>query len=306
MIVHTCTARRSQVFVVLLALAAFACSTGTKPDEKAFLNTLDTTQAGPVVDEELISGMLDQIPSPLEISVLLKQSGTNYNERLLNASENESKYNTNFKKALNLGVYGTDLGYTNIYEQKIAGIRYLASIKSLAEDLGIGQYFDIETIGKLASNSNNLDSLLSMTTQNFNAINHQLQSDNKSSLSVLLLVGGWIEALEITCQVASLDPGNTQLRETIGAQKIVLEQLVLLLTFYESDPQMAGLARDFNELKDLFDAIKITYTYKESTMEIVNGVAVIKDNSTTTIDITETDVKNIQEKVMSIRSKIIS
>jgi hypothetical protein len=308
MTLHNKLARGLQALTASTALAIClaACSGNSKPDDQAFLNNLDSAQSGPVVDEELIGGMLEQIPSPLEISVLLKQSGTHYNEKLLNPADNESAYNTNFKKALNLGVYGTDLGYTNIYEQKIAGIRYLSSIKGLAQDLGIGQYFDMETIGKLASNSQNLDSLLLLTTQNFNAINHQLQSDNKSSLSVLLLVGGWIEALEITCQVAAQDKSNLELRETIGAQKIVLEQLVLLLTFYEADPQMAELAKEFNELKALFDAIKITYTYKESTMEIVNGVAMIKDNSTTTIEITEKDVNDIQQKVMAIRNKIIS
>lgn len=292
--------------LILLVLIS-GCSGNKKPDDQAFLKSVDSTAANaPVIDEQVIGSILDQIPSPLEISVLLKQSGTRYNEKLLNASANESKYNTNFQKALNLGIYGTDLGYTNIYEQKLAGIRYLSSIKSLAEDLGIGQYFDIETIGKLAQNSNNLDSLLLITTQNFNSINKYLQSENKSHLSVLLLVGGWIEAMEITCQVAAQDKNSEQLKETIGAQKIVLEQLVLLLSFYESNPQMATLSNDFKDLKALFDAIKITYEYKESTMEIVNGVAVIKDNSTTTIEITDADVSSIQQKTSEIRNKIIS
>lgn len=290
-----------------IAICLGACSGNKKPDDQAFLDALDSaSQNAPVIDEQVIGSILEQIPSPLEISVLLKQSGTNYNEKLLNTASNESKYNTNFKKALNLGIYGTDLGYTNIYEQRLAGVKYLSSIKSLAEDLGIGQYFDMETIGKLAANSQNLDSLLLITTQNFNSINQYLQSENKSNLSVLLLVGGWIEAMEITCQVAIKDKDSSQLKETIGAQKIVLEQLALLLSFYEADPQMAGLSTDLKDLKALFDAIKITYTYKESTMEIVNGIAVIKDNSTTTIEITDKDVLDIQQKTTEIRNKIIS
>lgn len=290
----------------IAALLIAGCSGNKKPDDQAFLNSVDSlANSAPVIDSEVIGSILDQIPSPLEISVLLKQSGTRYNERILNSPDNESKYNTNYQKALNLGIYGTDLGYTNIYEQKLAGIKYLASIKGLSEDLGIGQYFDIETIGKLAQNSDNLDSLLLITTQNFNSINKYLQSENKSHLSVLLLVGGWIEAMEITCQVASQDKNNEQLKETIGAQKIVLEQLTLLLSFYESDPQMAKLSQDFNGLKELFDAIKITYTYKESTMEIVNGVAMIKDNSTTTIEITDNDIESIRKKTSEIRNKII-
>ena len=59
-------------------------------------------------------------------------------------------------------------------------------------------------------------------------------------------------------------------------------------------------------LKKEYEKVNITYTYKESTFEIVDGVMVIKDNSTTTIDITSEDIKNIATSIKSIRNKIIS
>lgn len=296
-------------FLILASFVAglLACSSGKKPDEQAFLNSLDSAQEqGPTIDEEVINSILQQIPSPLEISVLLKESGTKYDFSLLNTPDNLSKYNSNYKKAMNLGVYGTDLGYTNIFEQNQDGIKYLASIKSLADGLNIGQFFDIETIGRLATNSKNLDSLLLITTQNFNNINHYLQTQSRANLSVLFLIGGWVEAMQITCQVAAKDLKNKDLQETIGEQKIILEQIVLLLSFYKADENMASLLTDMEALKAAFDKINITYTYKESTMEIVNGVAVIKDNSTTTIDITPEDVTTIRNLTNEVRNKIIS
>lgn len=295
-----------RVFLIsLLALFFTACGTGKKPDEQAFLNSLDSAKSGPTIDEEVINSILQQIPSPLEISVLLKESGTKYNASMLNTPDNLSKYNSNYKKALNLGVFGTDLGYTNIYEQNQDGIKYLSSIKSLADGLNIGQFFDIETIGRLATNSKNLDSLLLITTQNFNSINHYLQTQSRANLSVLLLIGGWVEAMQITCQVAAKDIKNKELQEKIGEQKIILEQIVLLLSFYKDDANMASLLNDMNELKVAFDKINITYTYKESTMEIIDGVAVIKDNSTTTINVTNEDIEAIRTLTNSIRNKII-
>ncbi|MCA6378637.1 MAG: hypothetical protein IM606_15460 [Cytophagales bacterium] len=295
-----------RVFLIsLLALFFTACGTGKKPDEQAFLNSLDSAKSGPTIDEEVINSILQQIPSPLEISVLLKESGTKYNAGMLNTPDNLSKYNSNYKKALNLGVFGTDLGYTNIYEQNQDGIKYLSSIKSLADGLNIGQFFDIETIGRLATNSKNLDSLLLITTQNFNSINHYLQTQSRASLSVLLLIGGWVEAMQITCQVAAKDTKNKELQEKIGEQKIILEQIVLLLSFYKDDANMASLLNDMNELKVAFDKINITYTYKESTMEIIDGVAVIKDNSSTTINVTSEDIEAIRTLTNSIRNKII-
>ena len=296
-----------RILLVVFAAAVLVACGGKKPDENAFLESLDSAKnAGPTIDQEVINSVLQNIPSPLETSTLLKESGTKYDNALLNSPDNLSIYNSNYKKALNLGIYGTDMGYTNIYEQNQDGIKYLAAIKTLADGLNIGQFFDLETIGRLATNSKNLDSLLLITTQNFNSINGYLQNQGRANLSVLLLSGGWIEAMHITCQVASKDPKNKELKETIGGQKVILEQIVLLLSFYkDTDENMASLLKDLEELKSAFDKINITYTYKESTMEIVDGVAMIKDNSTTTIEITDQDVANIKTITNSIRNKII-
>lgn len=298
-----------RIVIIGLILALFtACGSDKKSDEQAFLEGLDSAKTeGPSISEGVIGDILQRIPSPLEISVLLKESGKKYNVSYLNSPDNTSKYNSNFKKALNLGVYGTDLGYTNIYEQNQDGVKYMASIKTLADGLNIGQFFDIETIGRLATNSKNLDSLLLITTQNFNSINHYLQSQNRSNLSVLFLTGGWVEALNILSEVAAANPTNKELQETIGEQKIILENIMLLLSFYkESDQNMASLLTDMEELKKLYDKVNITYTYSESTFEIVDGVMVIKDNSSSTIQISQDDIANIKALISSIRNKIIS
>ncbi|MCW5912523.1 MAG: hypothetical protein KIT62_15750 [Cyclobacteriaceae bacterium] len=297
-----------KLFVIGVAAALLvSCSSGKKPDDEAFLQSLEKdASAGPGVDEEVINAILEQIPSPLEISVLLKESGSKYAPEMLNSSNNLPRYNSNYKKALNLGIYGTDLGYTNIFGRNQDGIKYISSIKSLADELNIGQFFDTPTIVRLAANSKNLDSLLLVTTLNFNHINHYLQSQSRDNLSVLLLTGGWLEAMQITCQTAAKNPGNKELQEKIGEQKIILEQILLLFSFYESDQNMAALKADLEKLKDAYDKVEISYTYKESTMEIIDGVAVIKDNSTTSINITPENVEEIKNITNSIREKVIS
>jgi hypothetical protein len=295
-----------RVFTIgILTALLISCSTEKKPDDQEFLNSLESTEEKTGIDEAVINSILEQIPSPLEISVLLRESGSKFNGSLLNQAENQSRYNNNFKQALNLGIYGTDLGYTNIYAQNVDGIKYMSSIKSLADDLNIGQFFDIETIGRLANNSKNLDSLILVTTLNFNHINHYLQTQGRDNLSVLLLTGGWIEAMQITCQVAAKSPSR-ELHEKIGEQKIILEQILLLYSFYPDDSNMAGLLKDLEPLKAAYEKVTINYTYKESSMEIVDGVAVIKDNSTTTIDITDQNIEEIRTITNSIRTKIIS
>jgi len=292
---------------LILALLT-ACGSGEKSQEAMILEGADSTKtAGPTISDEVIGDILERIPSPLEISVLLKETGKKYNSGYLNPTDNLSRYNSNYKKALNLGVYGTDLGYTNIYEQNQDGVKYMGTIKDLADGLNIGQFFDLETVGRLATNSKNLDSLLLITTQNFNSINHYLHQQNRSNLSVLLLTGGWLEALHITCEVAKANPNNKDLQETIGGQKIILENIMLLLSFYkDTDQNMASLLTEMDQLKQAFDKVNITYTYKESTVEVIDGVMYIKDNSTSTINITPEDLKTIGSITENIRTKIIS
>ncbi len=292
---------------LLLALLT-ACGSGKNTDEQAMLNSIDSAgNKGPHISEGVIDDLLQEIPSPLEISVLLKQSGKKYNVDYLNSADNIARYNNNFQKAMNLGIYGTDLGYTNIYEKNTDGIKYMTSIKGLADDLNIGQFFDLETISRLATNSKNLDSLLLITTQNFNSINHYFQSQNRSNLSVLLLTGGWLEAMHITCSVAAADPKNKELNEKIGEQKIILEKILKLLSFYkDSDSHMASLLTDLQVLEEVYKKVNITYTYQESSFVVVDGVMVIKDNSTTTVDITPELVAEIKNISSSIRNKIVS
>lgn len=296
-----------KIISFLLILIAFACGPAKQSDERAFLDSLDNlTLDAPMISDEVIADIIQQVPSPLEISYLLKDAGTQYDYNLLNVPGNVSNYNSNFNKALNLGIYGTDLGYANIYEENQDAILYLNSIQGLANDLSIGQFFDFRTIARLASNSKNLDSLLLITTQNFNNINGYLQENKRSNLSVLILTGGWLEALHITCQVADKNTDNKKLAEKIGEQKIILDNIKLMLGFYTKDPYIADLHENIVKLEKAFAQIEIIYTYVEPTMKEVNGILVVKDNSTTTINITDENVGMIREEVVILRDKIIS
>ncbi len=297
-----------RLLIGIFVLSMCACNSDNKPDEQAFLESLEAQhKSATVISNEVLESILQQIPSPLEISVLLKESGTKYDVRLLNSTENLSKYNSNFEKALNLGVYGTDLGYTNIYEQNQDAIFYLNAIKELADGLSIGQFFNFGVIKRLATNSRNLDSLLLITTINFNNINTYLQEQQRANLSVLFLTGGWLEALHIVCKVSERNPNNQELKDRIGEQKIILESIMLLLNFYgEGNPYMSDLKDKITVLQEKFENIKITQTYEESTLKEVNGIVTIENNSTSTINITDEDVKTITEVTTSIRESIVN
>jgi hypothetical protein len=294
-------------FVIVL-LGFVACDSSRYMDGgAAFLDSLESSNVKHfVISDGVITDIVQQIPSPLEISLLIKESGTNYDSRMLNSPKNTSRYNNNYKKALNLGIYGTDLGYTNIYNQNQDAIHYLDAIRDLANGLSIGQFFDIGTFKRLATKSDNLDSLLLVTTKNFNNVNDYLQKQRRANLSILFLTGGWLEAMHIMCQVSLNNPESVALKEKIGEQKIILGSVKQLLVYFkDTDPNIEILYQDIMKLDKIYSEISINHTYAEPTVEEVNGVLVFKDNSTTTIDITDNHVKEIRAITESIRNKII-
>jgi hypothetical protein len=106
--------------------------------------------------------------------------------------------------------------------------------------------------------------------------------------------------------VAQKNDQNQQLVERIGEQKIILDNVKLLMSFYDQDPYISDLHKSLLELEEAFAEIEISYTYAEPTFEEVNGMLVVQDNSTTTINITKENVDVIRRKVTEIREKIIS
>ncbi len=299
------------LYSVSIAVLCSSCDSSQNAnlsDEAKMQQLLDSANAAPQdnrIPEEAVGEILKQIPSPIETSVLIKKSGGTYTKEILNPSENAQGYSTNYKKALNLGVYGADLGYINIYEKNKESLYYLNSIKSMADGLNIGQFFDFETIKRIASNNKNADSLLNITTDNFNKINTFLYEQKRSDQSVLILTGGWLEGLNIMCQIAQKNK-NPKLYERIGEQKIVIDQLVLVLSNYESDNNIKLLNNDLRQLQEIFKKVEITYTYKESKMEIVDGIPTIVDKSESKVNITDAQVVEIAKLTSAIRNKIVS
>jgi hypothetical protein len=293
-----------------ISLLLFACDSPNenKSNEAMLQQMMDSAATAPQNDkipEEAVGEILKQIPSPIETSVLIKKAGGSYSKEILNPSENAQNYSSNYKKALNLGVYGADLGYINIYEKNKESLYYLNSIKSMADGLNIGQFFDFETIKRLASNNKNADSLLNITTDNFNKINSFLYEQKRSDQSVLILTGGWLESLNIMCKIAQKNK-NPKLYERIGEQKIIIDQLVLVLTNYESDSNIKLLTADLKQLQKIYEKVQITYTYKESKMEIVDGIPTIVDKSESKVNITDAQVVEVANLANAIRNKIVS
>ncbi len=293
---------------LFLSIFAFAIFTACEPHNTTNKNR--PNQQPSVVQQEpisdgLISQIIQSIPSPLELSFIIKDESTLYNKKWLNDPNAAGRYDTQFRKSLNLGVYGTDLGYANIYGKNQDALNYLNAVRDLSNGLSIGQFFDYKTIKRLAENANQLDSLLAITQNNMESINYHLRDQKRESLSILIIAGGWIEATYLTCAVYQSQTERSELlKEKIGEQKVVLEQILLVLDVYRTRPDFPELISDLRQLDKIYQEIDIETIYKEPTTVEKDGVLVVVDNSETRIKISEQDVQSITRLLKKIRSSI--
>ena len=129
-------------FSILIAAAATISSCGSSSDADA-LGDSDSTANVSAEKDTKAQNVFYSIPSPIETTSLLKAAGAKYNASYLNPIENVPKYSTAASRALNLGVYGSDLSFTSIFDKTQESMLYLRCTNKLATSLGISGAFDI-------------------------------------------------------------------------------------------------------------------------------------------------------------------
>ena len=301
-----CKCFKGFLFLSAMLVLLFGCATGTEDRMEELLKESEEQKVKPELEvpREMLYEIIQQIPSPLEISNLIKQSGAVYSEEILNPVEHSKNYVNKYAQAINLGIYGTDLGYINIYSKYQASIVYLAAVREMSEELRIGQFFDFTTIARLAANSSEIDSILYISTQGFDNMNVYLKEQGRDEISILLLVGGWLEAVYILTEVASKYPSD-ELYERVGDQKIMLDDLILIMSLYKGDPYFEKISKSFEVLKEAFSSVEISYVQGERTISEVDGVLVIEDNNKSIVKISEVQVDNIKKVVHELRNELV-
>lgn len=274
-----------------------------KPKTEQSSENLATSEES-LIDKETMFGIIKSIPSPLETSDLIKSLGIPYSERILNNPDKKSEYTTTDKQALNLGIYGADLGYTNIYAEKSASFNYLKAVRQLANDLKIGQFFDMKTISRMQENANNMDSLLYISQRGFEQMSNYLEKQGRTDVGAQLLLGGWIEGVYLATSVYKTEP-NERIMETIGEQKVALDEIMVLINAFRNKRNFQTIVKGFDNLKKVYDEVQIEYIEEKAEIEVAPGVFQEVETSKSIVKITPEHVDFVTETIEQLRANII-
>jgi hypothetical protein len=291
-------------YVLTVALLVISCRSGQ--EKSGFGAVSDSVlNEGLDISKQATSDIIENIASPVEIASLLKKVGAPFSQKHLSDPDLISKFSTDNQQAFNLGIYGSDLGYLNIYNKTTSTINYLTSIKKLADNINVGQFFDFSTLKRLAQNNQNLDSLMYISVHSFNMMDDYLRQNRRSNLSALIIAGAWMEGLHLATSTYK-EKAHPDLAERIGEQKIILAELMLILKNYEKDPYFAEIIKNLNELKDLFNEVKITKEAGEPEMVEENGMLVIKQHEKSIVNASPELLKTIIDTTEKVRNNLIN
>lgn len=291
----------SKIIAFGLAVVLFA-SCGTKTAENTTseddLPDTDTVKAVALN----VGGELFSIPSPIQTALLIQKSGVTYDKTILNAGNRNGSYVTDYSKALNLGIYGADLGYVSMYNQTQDALGYLGAVKQLADKLGVSAAFDQQTMKRINDNISNKDSMLVLVGIAYRASDAYLKTNKRTEISGLILSGGWIESMYFSLVAYSKKPTD-EIKFRIAEQKQALASIIKLLNSHNM-PDATELLKQLEDLKLVYDGITTKYNYVEPTTDEAKKTTYI--NSTTEVNITKEQLELIKSKIGVIRENIVN
>lgn len=245
------------------------------------------------------------LPSPLETAMMLRSAGAEYNEELMNPVENASKYLTNKQMAINLGVYTTDISYASIFNQSQVCMQYMDTAKDLAENLGIIDAVDNNTMERLEENLHNQEVIMDIVSESFMNSSSFLQENNREAVAAMMFVGGWIEGLYLALNLTDgREIEGNNLVERIVDSKLSFEVVLLMLEDYKHDQDIADLIVEMDRIKEIFREIDI----QSSRVRVINApddpVTLLRSDSSSNMD---SDIfRQLKSAVTDIRNRFVS
>jgi len=287
--------------LLLLSAIFLMAACGQRPSENLEVD-LDNLDVGELqISSETMNDIIQNIASPIEVAALISALNVPYSTHYLSDPESLSTNTTSFEMAFSLGALSADLGYLNMYEKTGTAVNYLSSINRLADALQIGQFFDFATIKRLATSSSDLDSLMFISVNSFNNMDDYLRETERSNLSALMIAGVWIEGLYLATQVA-VQNTNEDLKSMIGDQKLILNDLLLVLNNYKNEETIVRYINDLEQIKSIYDEVKITYEVGEPETIEKDGMLMVVQNESSHVTMSDETLQKIIELTEQIRN----
>jgi hypothetical protein len=281
--------RISQHYIIVLSAAAVLLSScGSETEVENSGNMQDSSKTGhDTVTITTTRNFFHSLPSPLAMAAVYSNTGLKYVEGLALDPGKVGNFTTLKDKAINLGIYSADMAYNLVNNQQQNCIKYLDAIKTLSDGVDLGSVFQAnDYIDRFKRNLSRRDSLAMVFSELKQEMDCFMDDNHKENIALFIFSGAWIESIYIASQSVKSKQNDAVFR-TIAEQKYILDNLMGLMTDYETEPNFKDLFLGLSDLKSSFEKLT-TMVGDEVTMSNIN----------------ERNIKEITDKISTFRNKL--
>ena len=241
------------------------------------------------------------LPTPIEISLLIRNLGVGYQGDLLNDPANASKYLTNHKMAINFGVYITDLTDAGLFIQTQTVLRYKTAIQQMAEGLGILSAIDPGTMKKMEDNLNNREEMLEIISDTYSSCTAYLNEDDRYFLTLAVFTGGWVEGMYIASSLVDekQDTAKDKMEQLVINQKLTFAIIWQAMSELKENPEVAALMDEMSGLHRLFESLNLEQGKNQVSFSNEDKATVLK--SSVSGNITPEIFVQIKDQIKTLR-----
>ena len=223
------------------------------------------------------------IPSPANSMQEIGKWGIAYDNTILNDVKNSSKYNSEFKRAINLGVYNIDMSYAMVSDKGEDVLKYMKNVVTISDALGLKGAVNAMVGKRAESNINNKDSLFKILDEIFVKSDDYLRTNERVFTAGTIFAGSWLESLYLVCRIGEKSTDaeiKAKINKHLWEQRFHLGNLINLLNDYKDKKEAVQLVADLKPIHEEITAVKEIKSMDDAKF------------------------KSISEKIISLRNKL--
>jgi len=290
--------RKLNVIVLSAAfiVAMFGCNNSSKKEMEGF--KYDAAQKKK--DIEVTKSLIYLFPAPGEILERFQEADLSYIEGIIHDPSLVDQYLTTRDKALNLGVYLTDLAYTSLFTRSNEAADYMNAIQALITDLNISTATFESLIGRAKANLGNTDSMTVISNEVFFNTVEYLESSGRENTIAIISSGAYVESMYLALHAVEDYDADDPIIEQIAELKYPMDNLMSHIETVSDDPNVQSIVEYINDLNAIFETLE-----EEVSEAKKDGPGVISFSGGSAPDLTEDNFDDIKSTVESVREVIV-
>jgi len=280
--------------IVYFSLFGFLISCGSNEEKQSIIESEEKIESSP-------SSIEYNIPSPAEQLKLFSKLKLEKNVKLLNSAENAVNYSTPESKALNFGVYASDISYLSSYKDNSRYLDYFNKMERMGNDIGVSQVFSKELTKQVQKWEENPDSLFVVSNEVYDKTFSKLVEINKGKELSLMLIGGWVESMYLIVNSKGTYEKDAKVNSMLADQKLVVENLIDFLIDYQDDETVHAYLDEISSVLDIFNSMDCSSS--ETKVNKQKGKITLEGGQL--CKLTEKNFNDLKSKINQLRTEIV-